>query len=76
MAIDMSLIQTFTDAEIVTLMRFAIAQNAAGQTIKYEGRTVVLPTLIEINAILQAFEDRVSVSEAGSMGIVSFNRAK
>ncbi len=73
MAIDVDALQTFTDAQLLKMYRWALAMNAAGQTRTIEGRTVTFPALNDLKNMIDWLEKRVaSDSEGGGAVLVEF----
>lgn len=74
MAIDINGIQAFTDSELLTLYRWALANNAAGQSRTIEGRSVSFPPLADLMKAVDWLESRVNADSAtgGGIALVSF----
>lgn len=66
MAIDVDNLQAFTDAELLKLYRWALANNAAGQTRQIEGRSVSFPPLLDLMKAIDWLEKRIEA--AGNSG--------
>lgn len=73
MAIDISSIQTFTDAQLLILYRWALANNAAGQTRTIEGRTVAFPPLDQLMKAVDWLEGRENAVSGGGIAEAQFN---
>lgn len=71
MAIDVDSIQSFTEAELLKLYRWAFAMNAAGQTrTTNDGRTVSFPPLPELIKAIEWLEARAIADDNSGGGIV------
>ncbi len=77
MAIDVQSIQSFTDDELLKLYRWALANNAAGQSRTIEGRSVSFPPLDQLMKAVDWLESRVNTSEnGGGVALAQFGDAQ
>jgi len=68
MSINVNALQTFSDTDMVTLFRWAIAQLALSESVEIEGRKITRAQLPALRDTLQFFEQRVNddlYSQAG-----------
>lgn len=76
MPINISAMQTFSDTDMVTLFRWAIAQLAISESVEIEGRKITRSQLPSLMAALQFWEQRVNdtlYSQAGgNVALVQF----
>jgi hypothetical protein len=63
--IDTSAIQQFTDAELLTLYRNALAAIATGQSYGIGGRTLTRPDLAEVREQINWLEQRIQDDATG-----------
>jgi hypothetical protein len=72
---DIAGLPDYTDAELLKMYRWALINNAAGQTRSISGRTVQFPTADEIRKTIQWLEDRVAAASnavGGNMALGAF----
>jgi hypothetical protein len=71
---DISALPDYTDAELLKLYRWAMANGAAGQSRSINGRSVSFPSARDIMAIIGQLEARVNAAEGygGSVALGSF----
>jgi hypothetical protein len=72
---DIAGLPDYTDAELLKMYRWALINNAAGQTRSIAGRTVQFPTADEIRKTIQWLEDRVAAASnavGGNMALGAF----
>jgi sulfur carrier protein ThiS len=65
MAINFALIPNFTDAQMLQLFRYGVAQLAISEEVTLAGRTVRRAQLPELIAAMNLFESRVAVANNG-----------
>lgn len=75
MAITIANVQTFTDAELLTLYRNAMAQLAVSESTTINGRTVRRSQLPQIRETLEWLERRIDATENESIALATLNRA-
>ena len=74
MAINLDNVQTFTDSELLTLYRQAIAINAAGEERRLsDGRSIRFPSQAEIRKTIEWLEDRVNAADNDGNALLQFN---
>lgn len=61
-------LQTFTDSDMVTLFRWAIAQLALSESVEIEGRRITRAQLPALRDTLQFFEERVYDAQYAQAG--------
>jgi hypothetical protein len=77
MAIDVENIQEFTEADLLKLYRWAMANNAAGQTRSIDGRSVSFPPLESLMKAIGWLESRVNATEqGGGIALVEFSEPR
>lgn len=76
MAIDVSSVQTFTDAQLLVLYRNALAAVTVGQSYSINGRSMTRADLPEIRETIDWLEARIQNAAAtdsgGGIAIVQF----
>lgn len=71
--VDPSNLRTYTDAELITLYRWALANGAAGQTRTIAGRSVSFPSAPDMLKVLAVFEARQQATLTGDgVSVVTF----
>lgn len=77
MPIDVSSVQTFTDAELLILCRNAVANLTISQSTSINGRTVTREDLPSIRETIEWLETRInnaaSGTEGGNVAYAKFN---
>jgi hypothetical protein len=68
MAIDVSSLQTFTDAELLIIYRNALATGAFRQEMDFNGRRVKVPDAKTVLMIIETLEARCAVDAAADNG--------
>ena len=76
MAITMSGVQEFTDAQLLILYRWGLANGAAGQSRQIEGRTITFPPINELRKTIDWLEGREDQSGTidDSIALVRFGQ--
>lgn len=73
MAIDVSSVQTFTDAELLKLWRNCLAAIATGQSYSIGGRTLTRADLKEAREMVDWLENRINAaSDNGGIALADF----
>lgn len=74
--INIAALQQFTDTDMVTLFRWAIAQLALSESVEIEGRKITRAQLPSLQAALQFFEERVNdalyAQAGGNVAVAGF----
>lgn len=74
MAINISNLQTFTDAELLTLYRHALATGAAGQDRQMsDGRRITFPPIEALMKAIDWLEKRTNADEFDGTALLQFN---
>lgn len=68
MAINVDNLQTFTDAELLTLYRWCLANGAAGQSRSINGRNVQFPPLKDLMSAIDWLEGRINAASDSAGG--------
>ncbi len=71
MAIDTGALQSFSDSEMVLLLRSAIAHVTVGQAYSIGGRQLTRANLQELTTALQLFEANVAAAADGNGGNIA-----
>ena len=71
---DIAALPDYTDAELLKLYKWALANGAAGQSRSINGRSVSSPSARDIMAIIGQLEARVNAAEGygGNVALGSF----
>ena len=76
---DIAALPTYTDAELLSLYRWGLANNAAGQQRTINGRSVTFPTQTELLKTIEWLEGRVESAgdgEGGNIALAQFGEAQ
>jgi len=74
MAIDISSLQTFTDAELLVLYRHALATGAAGEERQMgDGRRIRFPTIEALMKAIDWLETRTNADEFDGTALLQIN---
>ena len=65
MPINAQSLPTYTDAEMLNIYRWALANGAAGQTRTVNGRTITFASVADITATIQWLELRLAAAGGG-----------
>lgn len=68
MAIDASSLTSYSDSDLLTIYRWAMANGAAGQTRTINGRSVTFPALADMMKAIDWLEARVETAAATDAG--------
>lgn len=77
MSINIDSLQTFTDADLLKLYRWAMANGAAGQSRSVNGRNVQFPPLERLMKAIEWLESRVAQEASepgGNIALVQVGR--
>jgi hypothetical protein len=75
MAIDVSSITEYSDADLLKLYRHCMATGAAGTTRQINGRMIQIPELDKLMKAIDWLEGRINAAaepENGGLGLVGF----
>lgn len=70
---DIAALPDYTDAELLKLYRWGLANNAAGQSRMMNGRSVTFPGVKDMLAVIDKLEERTSADENGGFALVTLN---
>jgi len=76
LAITIANIQTYTDSDLRTLYRNALAQLAISKSTTVGGRTVTRSDIPSIIKALEYIEGRIEADDTGSIGLAYFRDQK
>jgi hypothetical protein len=71
MSINVSQLATYSDQDLLTIYRWALANGAAGQTREIAGRSMSFPPAgVIMNEIIPALEMRLAAANGGTTAVV------
>jgi hypothetical protein len=72
--VDPSTLRTYTDAELLSLYRWAMANGAGGQTRTIGGRSITFPPLPDLMQAVTWLESRVNAAsdDGGGIALVQY----
>jgi hypothetical protein len=70
---DIAALPTYTDAELLILYRWALANGAAGTTRAINGRSVTFASVDELRKSIEWLESRVNSSSNDGMALITFD---
>lgn len=74
MAIDASAVTEYTDAELLKLYRWGLANGAAGQQRTIAGRSVTFPEVDKIKSTIEWLEGRIESASGANGGNIALVR--
>ena len=79
MSINVSQLTTYSDADLLTIYRWALANGAAGQTRSVQGRSITFPSTKDIWDTITRLEHRIQddanilSGQSGNVSVVTFD---
>lgn len=71
---DIAALPTYTDAELLILYRWALVNNAAGETRAINGRSVTFPSVEQLRKTIEWLEARANSATGGDgLALITFD---